>query len=304
MVFTSARPDQELAGGLVFSNVQSWLIPPRLVSLPFSDHTDPLIDDPAEMHSLAEFLTRGPNARQWHSIELRPPECSAAPDASDGFSDGHAFLLHSLDLRPSLPDLFRALQKDSIQRKIRRGEREGLQLLEGRSESLLRAFYRLTVLTRRRQGLPPPPILWFRNVLGCLGERALIQLVLKNERPIAAILTLHYKETMVYKYGCSDARYHSLGSMPFVLWRTVEHAKALGCTKLDFGRSDPANHGLITFKERFGAVRSTLTYKKFPAPSSSLAESAWLERAARGVFSVLPDRLQILAGRVIYPHIG
>ena len=147
MVFTSARPDQELASGLVFSNVRSWLIRPRLVSLPFSDHTDPLIDDPAEMHSLAEFLTRGPNARQWHSIELRPPECSAAPDTWDGFSDGHTFLLHSLNLRPSLPYLFRALQKDSIQRKIRRGEREGLQLREGRSESLLRAFYRLTVLT-------------------------------------------------------------------------------------------------------------------------------------------------------------
>jgi GNAT acetyltransferase-like protein len=303
VAFTSARPGEELRSGLVFSNVQSWLIQPRLVSLPFSDHTDPLVDDPAEMRALADFLTHGAGAKKWHSIELRPPECAATGEWA-GFSEGHTFFLHNLDLRPSLPDLFRGLHKDSIQRKIRRGERESLQLQEGRSEFLLRAFYRLTVVTRRRQGLPPPPLTWFRNVLECLGERAMIRLVLKNDQPIAAILTLHYKDTMVYKYGCSDARHHNLGAMPFVLWHTAKNAKSLGCTKLDFGRSDPMNHGLVTFKERFGAVRSTLTYRKFPAPGNHGLDSAWLERAARGVFSVLPDRLQILAGRAIYPHIG
>jgi lipid II:glycine glycyltransferase (peptidoglycan interpeptide bridge formation enzyme) len=152
--------------------------------------------------------------------------------------------------------------------------------------------------------LPPPPLAWFRNVLACLGERALIRVVFAGDRPIAAILTLQFKDTMVYKYGCSDARFHSLGGMPFVLWRTITDAKRLGDTELDLGRSDPGNVGLTTFKERFGAVRSVLTYKKYPDPGLQAVGAAWAEGAAKQVFGVLPERLQIAAGRLIYPHIG
>lgn len=304
LVFTTARPGEELRNGLVFSKVNSWLIRPRLVSLPFSDHVDPLLDETAELPDLMACLKRGRSTGEWRSIELRPPACPGALTRWPDFCDGTSYFLHRLDLRASSVDLFRGLHKDSIQRKIRRAEREGLVCQEGRSEAQLRAFYELTILTRRRQGLPPPPFEWFRNVLDCLGEQALIRLVLQDKQPIAAILTLHFKQTMVYKYGCSDARFHNLGGMPFVLWRTILDAKRLGATEFDLGRSDPGNTGLITFKERFGAVRSVLTYKKYPDAGLRARGGPWLEGAGKRLFGVLPGGLQVLAGRLIYPHIG
>jgi lipid II:glycine glycyltransferase (peptidoglycan interpeptide bridge formation enzyme) len=158
-------------------------------------------------------------------------------------------------------------------------------------------------MTRRRQLLPPPPFTWYRNVMECLGERAKIRVVQKNDQAIVAILTLHYKHTVVYKYGCSDARFHSLGGVPFILWKTIEDAKRLGATELDMGRSDPSNAGLITFKERFGAARLILIYKKYPDPGKQWVAS-WQGRAAKRVFTALPASLQVLAGRIIYPHIG
>jgi lipid II:glycine glycyltransferase (peptidoglycan interpeptide bridge formation enzyme) len=207
-------------------------------------------------------------------------------------------------LRPSLIDLFRKLQKDSIQRKIRRAEREGLVCDEGRSERHLGIFYDLTIMTRRRQAVPPPPLRWFRNVLACLGEQALIRVVLTRGKPIAAILTLRFKNTMVYKYGCSDARYHNLGPMPFILWKTISEAKASGCTEMDLGRSDPDNAGLVKFKDRFGAKSSILRYKRYPDPGLHVLGSAWAESMAKKVIGVLPSTLQVMAGRLIYPHIG
>ena len=72
-------------------------------------------------------------------------------------------------------ELFQGLHKDSIQRKINRARREGLRYEEGRSDSLLHEFYRLTMITRRRQALPPPPFVWFRNVVDCLGEQVKIR---------------------------------------------------------------------------------------------------------------------------------
>lgn len=277
---------------------------PRLVSLPFSDHADPLMDDQEDLLGLLEFLTCESSMRRWHSIELRPPEMGSALQDWGGLGNGHEFLLHRLNLEPSVTELFRGLHKDSIQRKIRRAERERLEYQEGRSEELLRAFYHLTVMTRSRQRLPPQPYAWFRNVLDCLGEHAKLRVVFKDGRPIAAILTLHYKGTVVYKYGCSDAQWHNLGGMPLVLWRSIEDAKASGAAKVDFGRSDPANRGLITFKERFGAQPSKLTYKRFPNPSERFAGAQWADRTMKRVFAVLPEKLQVLAGKIIYPHIG
>jgi|SRR6266571_752828 len=37
--------------------------------------------------------------------------------------------------------------------------------LEGRSDALFEKFFRLHVLTRRKHGLPPQPLVWFRNLI-------------------------------------------------------------------------------------------------------------------------------------------
>ncbi len=44
VVFTTSRPGGELANGWAFCQVRSWLTGRRLVSLPFSDHCQPLED--------------------------------------------------------------------------------------------------------------------------------------------------------------------------------------------------------------------------------------------------------------------
>jgi len=39
-----------------------------------------------------------------------------------------------------------------------------------------------------------------------------IRVASKDGRPIASILTLSWKDIMVYEYGCSDERFHNLRS--------------------------------------------------------------------------------------------
>jgi Acetyltransferase (GNAT) domain len=272
---------------MVFCRVKTWLIPLRLVALPFSDHSDR-------------------EAQTWRSVELRPPLRASPITNWAGFQDGQRFLLHEIDTTRNETDLFRSLHKDSIQRKIRRAEREGVIYEEGRSSELLHAFYRLTVITRQRHVLPPPSFEWFKNVLGCLGARALIRIARErgNHNAIAAIMTFHHKDTLVYKYGSSDASFHNLGAMPFLLWRTILDAKRLGATSLDLGRSHPDNSGLITFKERFGAKPSPLVYKVYPGVSHRTHSSRWREKAAKRIFAILPNKLFTLAGKLLYPHIG
>ena len=72
------------------------------------------------------------------------------------------------------------LHKDSIQRKIRRAEREGLRCEEGTGDTLLDDFYRLLEMTRRRHHLPPQPKKWFQNLVSCFGDALKIR-VARND---------------------------------------------------------------------------------------------------------------------------
>jgi lipid II:glycine glycyltransferase (peptidoglycan interpeptide bridge formation enzyme) len=140
-----------------------------------------------------------------------PPE-NAPRRPHPGMSLAQKYCLHTLDLGPELDKLFRQLHKNSTQRKIRRAERESLTYEEGRSEALVDTFYALLLRTRRRHHFPPHPRAWFNQLAECLGNHIKIRVASKDGRPIASILTLSWKDVMVYKYGCSDERFHNLRS--------------------------------------------------------------------------------------------
>jgi lipid II:glycine glycyltransferase (peptidoglycan interpeptide bridge formation enzyme) len=192
-----------------------------------------------------------------------------------------------------------------VQRKIRRADREGVVVEVGRSEELVNQFYELLLKTRRRHGLPPQPIAWFRNLVECLGPRLAIYVARVDKRPIASILTLRDKRSFVYKYGCSDERFHNLGGMPALFWRAIQDAKAGGFEELDLGRSDETNPGLVRFKDHLGAARGTIRYWQFPKTSAGGGFGRVLNSpVARKVILKLPDGLFRLAGEIFYRHAG
>ena len=304
VVFTTSKPGEALQNGTVFCIVRSWLVSPRLVSLPFSDHVDPLLNSRSELLALVAELQFEQKSKSWTSIELRPQIDEEFASGWDLFHDGESYALHKIDLSPGIEQIFARFHRDSVQRRIRRAEREGLLYEEGRDERFLREFYRLTVMTRKRQFVPPPPIEWFRNLLQSVGENAKIRLATHKGQVIGSVFTLQFKQTAVYKYGCTDERFHNLGCMPFLFWKMIQDAKANGAMELDLGRSDVNNSGLITFKEKFGASRVDFTYKKFPGQRSLARGESLRVRVAKSVFRLLPGRALVVAGKLIYPHIG
>ena len=84
----------------------------------------------------------------------------------------------------------------------------------------------------------------------------------------------------------------------------ITDAKDAGMEELDLGRSDLDNPGLITFKERWSAVSSTLTTRRAPPVISSPSFEHLKVRLAKNVCAWLPQRVMTLAGRFLYRHIG
>lgn len=295
---TTSGPGEPLTSGLVFCRVRSWLTGPRLVSLPFSDHCTPLCETGEEFGLLLSHLKQECDRGTERHLEIR-----SAAIASGGLAESASFCLHRMDLRPNLSELFQALHGDCIRRKIARAQREGVTYEEGTSEDLLRKFYRLTVLTRQRHKVPPQPLSWFRNLIACAGGKAKIRVASCGGQPAACILTVQFKATMTYKYGCSDSRFHKLGPMQLLLWKAIEEAKGDGLLEFDMGRTDCGNDGLLTFKDRWGAARSTLTYLRYPPPKTQPAGESLSMRIAKSVIGLTPSSLLPAAGRIFYPHI-
>jgi len=222
----------------------------------------------------------------------------------EAFEESKGFFLHTLDLRSCLDEIFRNFHKDCVQRKIQRGVRERLTQQEGRSELLLAQFYRLLLMTRRRHGVPPQPLAWFRNLVTCLGDKVRIRIAAKDGRPVAGILTLQYKQTLVYKYGCSDEKFNQFGGMQMLFWRAIEDAKTDQLTEFDLGRSDCANSGLVTFKDRWGATRTRLVYLQYPRPRLHSIRNATQGSISKRIFACMPDGLLTATGRVLYKYLG
>jgi CelD/BcsL family acetyltransferase involved in cellulose biosynthesis len=305
LALTTAAPGQPLCNGLVACRVKSWLTGPRIVSLPFADHCEPLADSAASLAALVGALRERFHPPDWKYIELRPVEALATePSLATSFVSSAQFCFHRLDLRPSAEELFRACNKKGIQQCLRRAEREELVIEQGHSEQLLASFYQLLLLTRRRHQLPPQPLAWFQQLIRGFGDDCVIWIAFHHGQPIAAIVTLAWGKTVVYKYGCSDPAFHHLGSVPALIWRAIQYAKERNATCFDFGRSDLDNRGLIAFKDHWGASRSALHYYRNAGTSSVRATDLPGSGLARQLFSSLPDSCLEAAGRLLYRHMG
>jgi hypothetical protein len=301
LAYTNTPPGAPLDNALVFCRVNSWLTGQRLVSLPFSDHCEPLVDGVDQLNELLTPAVQELREGKIKYIDIRPLSLSF----SDGTEGAESYFLHLLDLRPMLDDLYKKLHGDSIRRKIQRAEREKLTLEVGSSAKMLTEFYKLHVITRQRQQLPPHPLKWIRNVLTCLGTDAQIWIAKKDGTAIAAIFMLSHKQKMVYKYGCSDAHSHNLGGMQFLFWHLIRHAKEHGFVELDFGRSECTNTGLVTFKDRWGTKRQLITYLRYPSRAVTAEQApSRFTKLGKKVFSRCPQGLLRLAGNLLYPHLG
>jgi hypothetical protein len=307
IAYTTSPIGEALSNGVPFCRVESWLTGRRLVSLPFSDHCEPLVDTQDDLEVFAAALEKETRRGQWRYIEVRPLQPFEIATSLCRKTVTYSF--HHLDLRPDRDTIFRSLHKASIQRKIQRADREGLIYQEGSTELLLKSFYELFKMTRRRHKLPPQPREWFQNLMGCFGQGLKIRIALKDGRPVAGMLTLRYKDTLVYKYGCSDARFNNLGGIHLLLWKSIQEAKNSGLRLFDFGRTDAGQTGLVTFKNRWGATQSLLTYSRYATSENSthvfdLPTSKWKSRAAKHLLAYLPPSAASIIGQVLYRHIG
>ncbi len=300
LVLTDTSPGAALQNALLFCKVTSSITGRRLVSVPFADHCDPLVNSDDELTRLASAATEVAARKRCRYVELRPRTLNVGPP----FALGASYCFHQLELSQGVDAVYRELHHDCIHRKIRRAEREKLAVEAGNSNVLLGHFYHLQTRARLRLGLPPQPLAWFEALLSEFGDKATVRVAYSAGEPVASIVTLEFNRTMVYKYGCSEERSNRLGGAQAVMWAAIQDACRKGHTLFDMGRSDLDQPGLIEYKDRWGASKTRLNYFRYP---SKTAGSRTLNQAFSGgrqAFSKMPPSVAVWVGRYFYRHLG
>src|SRR5262249_55562368 len=126
-----------LGAGVVLAQV------PRLrgrawISLPFSDHCPPLARDAAALDRLADGLAGG------GGDERGPTGGRGRPPAARAWSDAAIGVRHVLTLGGD-PEVLRTGLSATHRRRLRQGERSGLEVRFGTSADDVADFYRLQV---------------------------------------------------------------------------------------------------------------------------------------------------------------
>ena len=233
----------------------------KWVSLPYTDYCPPLAVARSEEERLTSALRLASTAAGIRKIEVRAPLAGTS-------SVSRMALRHVLALDGDPATVYAGFHRSQVQRSIRRAEREGLTVRRASCPAdLTDIFYRLHLLTRRRQGVPIQPrrffrLLWEGLITTGLGSVLIVE---APSQPVAAAVFLTWKETVIYKFGASEARAWPMRPNHLLFWHAIKAACDGGYRWLDFGRTDAGQEGLRNFKLSWGAIEQPLAYSALAA---------------------------------------
>lgn len=280
--------------------VESFVTGRRGVSLPFSDFAGPISASVGQADGLDQVLPRIARERSWRHVEVR-----GSLVRSEDVPIFRRYEQHELDLRGGL-DLVRGRLKPATRRAIRKAEASNMVATVGRGADLMDAFYQLHCQTRRRHGLPPQPISFFRAIRRHVLDPGMGLIVLTSlaGMPIAGGVFLFSGRRAIYKFGASIKRYWGLRPNHLVMWQAIENLVAQRCDALDFGRTSAHDRGLNQFKDSWASASACLDYHRFQPLDSRWVASKPLQKEGHPlIFGHLPPAISRIAGRFIYPHL-
>ena len=251
-----------IAGWLPLTEVRTPLFAPALVSSGFGVGGGPLADSEATSAALCHAAQELAQRHAVSSVELRG---GSAPEGWQKISGKHANFA-----RPLAAD--REAELEAIPRKaraeVRKCLRSPLEIVSGRDGDHLAAFYRCYAASVHNLGTPVFPRKLFAAVLDRFGEDADIVTALHEGRAVSSVLSLYHDGAVMPFWGGGGTEARALKSNERVYFELMDHGRARGCTRYDYGRSKVGS-GPYNFKKWQGFEPEPLTYWSWTPPGAS-----------------------------------
>lgn len=243
----------------------------RIVSLPFSDYCDPLVQDAQQWNLLVEALLH----HDW-TVVFRCLR-NHLPDSDSRFTAVKKAKWHGIDLNATLDQIWERIDS-SAKRAIRKAQQNGVRIIRAQHKDELHAFFEMHLAVRKHKyHMVAQPYSFFENIWETFlapGHGALL-LALHQNRIIGGTLYLIWQDTLYYKFNASIAQELGVRPNDLLAWAGLQYAKEAGCSRFDFGLSDWDQEGLIRFKRKFATDEQTITfYNSVPGGAASYTVQA------------------------------
>jgi FemAB-related protein (PEP-CTERM system-associated) len=254
------RPGGGLAGCLPLTDVRSALFGRALVSAGFGTGGGVLADDDKAAGALLLAAEALADRLRCPTLELRggpiPDGYSLCDDVYAGFA---------MPLPKGEEAIMKAIKRRH--RGVKRGRALGLEARFGRGARDRSDFFRVYGESMRNLGSPVFPPRLFEAVLDRFGEDCDILTVYRGGSPVAGLLNIYFKGTILPYWGGGTASARDCFANELMYFEAMCHASERGYTRFDFGRSKVGS-GNHAFKANWGIEPKPLRYGIRTAPGA------------------------------------
>jgi len=303
--------DQEgnLRGGLALFLVKSWLTGSRLVSLPFAFYGDPLVASGGESDLLFEYLPGLLAQNKASYVEIKARKGTPLLTNAGVLVPAYRHRTYYLDLSEGLDAVWSGFHRTGVKQKIRRAEKDGILVRAATCEQDAILVHALLTRTRRRLGLPPQKVDYFRNIWKYLVVRDMAAFLIAERagQSVGGLCIFRFGDTMFLAYIGTDEGLHPEGVGQSLWWHAIQMAAREGQRIVDLGKTSPQSEGLITYKKRWGAIELETPVFYFPRCKGLGRldnERKLSHRLIRLAWRIAPKSLSASLAQLAYRHMG
>jgi len=275
----------------------------RLISVPFCDYLDPVVQTEEQWHALVD-----PLVEVGVPFQVKVLNCDVARKDSR-FEHVGELAWHCTDLDKDEDAMFAALDRRARQ-NVRSAQRHGVTARFGSDIEDVRAYHQLHVLTRKRKhGLLAQPVSFFENIWKQFSptDSIVVGFAEHEGDVIAASFYLVWDNIWYYKFSASIFERSVVRPNEILAWESMRLAASRGCTSYDWGVSDFDQPGLVAYKRKLGTEERRVTVLRH-TPEGYTNPTADAIRPILGELTGLltrddvPDDVTQRAGEILYRY--
>lgn len=307
--YMMAKKDGVACGILPQFQIKSPITGNRLVSLPFSYYCGPVASSSdAYLKLITESQSfandKGCKYHEMKMIEKLPPE--VVKDAS--LVENEFFYTSIVDLSANPDDNWKKLDTRRTRWAVNKAMRSGVTIRTDTNDDDIKIHHKLKVQTRKKHGSPSPSLRFFKSIMDKFGDSGIAKLwVAELEGNVVSTLLFYtYKDLVMPAYIASDDAYNSFMPNNLLYWKSIEWGCNNGFKYFDFGRTEPSNETLLSFKTKWGANNFKIPYYYYPVQPKLMSQNRNEGKTGfiKDTWKKLPDPVIEVLGPMLLKHVG
>jgi FemAB-related protein (PEP-CTERM system-associated) len=287
-----AREQGTITGILPLFIMKSIILGRKMISLPFGSYGGICADDTETEKALLDAATKRTRELNLDYLELR---CRSNHD--HGLICDQTYNTMILELDEDSDVVWKNRFNKKVRNATRKAMKSGLTVEQG--NGYLKEFYELYAKSMAMLGTPVHSFRFFELVLSEFPENTGIFVSKKDEKVLAALVMLNFRNHFISGWEASDRDSLDLNPNNILYWESIRFACEHGFRFFDFGRS-VQDSGTYRFKKPWGAESHQLYYQYFLNRKKSVPNSS-TKNESRTRFSNNWKKLPFPITRIIGP---